>query len=163
MTKLRFVRWLLGFVGVVVILVGLLFIAARFHDGPLGLIPGGALQAGAVVSAPVSDWKFADVDTIEMQLESQSSSRTTWILVSEGRAFIPASLSFPPGKTWPKHADADGRATLRIAGQRYPVTLTRVQDEAVRDQLKAVVGKKYRGGPPGEGGVWFFEVVSRAS
>ena len=162
MTKLRFVRWLLGFVGVVVILVGLLFIAARFHDGPLGLIPGGALQAGAVVSAPVSDWKFADVDTIEMQLESQSSSRTTWILVSDGRAFIPASLSFPPGKTWPQHADVDGRATLRIAGQRYPVTLTRVQDEAVRDQLKAVVGKKYRGGPPGEGGVWFFEVVSRA-
>lgn len=159
---MKIVSWLVRIVGVIALLIGGLFAAARFHDGPLGLVPGGALVAGEVASDPVADWAFADVDTIEMQLESQSTSRTTWILVSEGRAFIPASLSFPPGKSWHESADVDGRAWLRIAGRRHPVTLTRVKDEALRQTLIGVVGSKYGGGPPGDGGVWFFEVVSRA-
>lgn len=156
------VRWLVRIVAVIVLLVGALFVGARFHDGPLGLVPGGALVAGEVVAAPVTDWGFAtEIDTIELQLDGESSSRTTWVLVNEGRAFIPASLSFPPGKRWHKTADQNGAAWLRIGGQRYPVTLTRIQDEALRTQLIGVVGQKYTGGPPGEGGVWFFEVVSR--
>jgi len=159
---MKILKWLGTFIVVVALLVAGVFIAARFHDGPLGLVPGGALVAGEIVAAPVGDWKFvADVDTIELQLDGESSSRTTWILVNEGRAFIPASLSFPPGKRWHKHADQDGKAWLRINGQRYPVTLTRVKDEPLRAQLVATVGKKYGGGPPGDGGVWFFEVVSR--
>lgn len=159
---MKIVSWLVRIVGVIALLVGLLFVVARFHDGPLGLVPGGPLVAGEVASQPVADWAFADVETIEMQLESQSTSRTTWILVSGGRAFIPASLSFPPGKTWHQRADADGRAWLRIAGRRLPVTLTRVEDEALRQTLIGVARSKYGGGPPGDGGVWFFEVVSRA-
>ncbi len=159
---MRIVRWFAILVGVTALLVAGLFVVARFHDGPIGLAPGGALVAGEIVSAPVGDWRFVtDVDTIELQLDGESSSRTTWILANEGRAFIPASLSFPPGKRWHKSADQNGAAWLRIAGQRYPVTLARVQDEAVRAQLSDVVGKKYGGGPPGEGGDWFFEVVSR--
>ncbi len=159
---MKFLKILAGFVGVIAVLIAGVFIAARFHDGPLGLVPGGALVAGEIVAAPVGDWKFADVDTIEMQLDGESTSRTTWILVNEGRAFIPASLSFPPGKRWHKTADANGAAWLRIGGQRYAVTLTRVPDEALRAQLIAAVGAKYGGGPPGDGGVWFFEIVSRA-
>ena len=159
---MRVVRWFAGAVGVIALLVAVLFVAARFHDGPLGLVPGGALVAGEIVAAPVGDWGFAtDVDTIELQLDGESSSRTTWILVNSTRAFIPASLSFPPGKRWHKSADQNGAAWVRIAGRRYPVTLTRMRDEALRAQLAGVVGKKYGGGPPGEGGVWFFEVVSR--
>jgi hypothetical protein len=159
---MRIVRWLVRIVGAVVLLAVGLFAVARFHDGPLGLVPGGALVAGEVVAAPVADWTFADVDTIELQLDGESTSRTTWILVNEGRAFIPASLSFPPGKRWHKTADQNGAAWLRIAGGRYPVTLTRTQDEALRTQLVGIVGAKYGGGPPGDGGFWFFEVVSRA-
>ena len=55
---------------------------ARFHDGPLAIIPGGPLRAGQWVETPISDWRFAtDLDVLELQLESQSTSRTTWILV----------------------------------------------------------------------------------
>jgi hypothetical protein len=158
---MRILKWLGASIVAVVLLVAGVFVSARFHDGPLGLVPGGALVAGEVVAAPVDDWGFADVDTIEMQLAADSSSRTTWILVNEGRAFIPASLSFPPGKSWHKHADQDGAAWIRVKGQRYPVTLTRVQDETQRALLIEVVRAKYGGGPPGDGGVWFFEVVSR--
>ena len=158
---MKILKILAGCLGVVAVLLAGVFIAARFHDGPLGMVPGGALVAGEIVAAPVGDWKFADVDTIEMQLDGESTSRTTWILVNERRAFIPASLSFPPGKRWHKAADANGAAWLRINGQRYAVTLTRVHDDALQAQLKGAVGKKYGGGPPGDGGVWFFEVVSR--
>jgi hypothetical protein len=161
---MRIVRWLGIAIGIVVLFVVAIFVAARFHDGPLGLAPGGPLVAGEVVAAPVGDWAFAaDIDTIELQLDGESSSRTTWVLVSEGRAFIPASLSFPPGKRWHKTADQNGAAWVRIAGQRYPVTLTRTQDEALRATLIGIVGGKYGGGPSGEDGtgVWFFEVASR--
>jgi hypothetical protein len=148
--------------GLLVLLIAGLFVAARLHDGPLGLVPGGALRSGEIAAAPVGDWSFADVDTIEMQLAAESSSRTTWILIHEGRTFIPASLSFPPGKRWHESADARGAAWLRINGQRYPVTLSRVHDDALKAQLVGVVREKYGGGPPGDGGVWFFEVTSRA-
>jgi len=159
---MRFLKIVGGLVGVLVLLIAGLFVVARFHDGPLGLAPGGPLVAGEVVAAPIGDWRFvADIDTIELQLDGESSSRTTWILANESRAFIPASLSFPPGKRWHKTADQNGAAWLRINGQRYPVTLTRIQDDALQAQLIGIVGGKYGGGPPGEGGVWFFEVVSR--
>ncbi len=161
---MRVLRWLAIALGVLVLFVASIFAVARFSDGPIGLAPGGPLVAGELVATPVGDWSFAtDAETIELQLDGESSSRTVWVLVSDGRAYIPASLSFPPGKRWHKTADEQGAAWIRVDGKRYPVQLTRVQDEALRGQLIGVVGQKYGGGPPGEGGVWFFEVVSRAA
>ena len=65
----------------------LVFVAARFHDGPLGPIPGGALASGDLVAQPVADWSFAsDIQEIELQLASQSKSRTTWVIVHKGKA-----------------------------------------------------------------------------
>jgi hypothetical protein len=160
---MRILKVLVGLVGLLLLLVAGLFAGARFHDGPLGLVPGGVLVAGEVAVAPVEDWKFADVDTIEMQLEGESTSRTTWILVNNGHAFIPASLSFPPGKRWHKAADQNGAAWVRVGGQRYPVSLTRVHDEALRAQLIEIVGVKYNTASPSADGVWFFEVASRAA
>jgi len=158
----KLLKILLGLVGLVVLLIAAVFVLARFHDGPLGLVPGGALVAGEVVAAPIGDWRFADVDTIELQLDGESTSRTTWILSIESRAFIPASLSFPPGKRWHKTADQNGAAWIRVGGKRYPVTLTRIKDEALEAQLRGVVAEKYQVGPTsGEGGVWFFEIESR--
>jgi hypothetical protein len=160
---LKVLRWLAIAIGVIVLLIAGVFVVARFHDGPLGLAPGGALRSGEIVEQPVTDWKFADVETIELQLDGESTSRTTWILLHDGRAFIPASLSFPPGKRWHKTADQNGAAWVRVAGRRYPVTLKRELDEPTRAALIEVVRGKYGGGgPPSEGGVWFFEMTSRA-
>jgi len=160
---MKVLRWLAMVVGMIALLIGGVFAAARFHDGPLGLAPGGALRSGEIVVEPVSDWKFADVETIELQLADESTSRTTWILLHDGRAFIPANLSFPPGKRWHKAADQNGAAWVRVGGRRYPVTLARTQDEPTRAALIEVVRGKYGGGgPPSEGGVWFFEMSSRA-
>ncbi len=155
---------LLAVVVLVAVAVGALFAYARFHDGPIAIIPGGPLVAGELVTAPVADWSFAkDVDQIEMQLAYEKSSRITWILVKDGAAYIPCSLEFPPGKRWHFAADENGAATVRIDGKLYPVTLVRVKDDARAKDLGAVVVAKYMDGKPPEngGGVWFFELEPR--
>jgi hypothetical protein len=146
-------------------LIVMVFFGARLHDGPLGPIPGGPLEAGELVSEPVADWSFVkDVEEIELQLESQQRSRITWIFFFDGKAYVPATLDFPPGKTWHKDAAADGHATLRIEGKRYPVTLTKL-DDAVAQQMgeaaRAELTRKYGELPQSESGAWIFEVASR--
>jgi len=159
---MRILKILAGVVAALLLLVAGVFVAARFHDGPLAVVPGGPLTSGELVSSPVADWSFAaPVDTIELQLVGDGTSRTTWILVREGRAYIPCSLGFPPGKSWHLRADRDGRAILRILGKRYPVTLTRVQSPALATELEAIVPSKYGRVPPTDAGVWFFAVESR--
>jgi len=160
---MRFLKVLGGIVVVLLLLIATLFLAARFHDGPLALIPGGPLVAGELVAEPVADWSFAAaVPEIELQLEGDDSSRTVWILVREGQAYVPASLGFPPGKTWHERADENGAAVLRIEGKRYPVTLARISDPVVEGELVDIVDTKYGGGPPSDAGVWFFAVESRS-
>jgi hypothetical protein len=158
-------RWLLRLVLAAIALVALLFFGARLHDGPLGPIPGGALASGPEVTEAIGDWSFAkEVGEIELQLASEGTSRTTWILVFDGQAYVPCSLGFPPGKRWHEQAAADGRATLRIEGRRYPVTLTKLDDAAVAQMettVRAEVGRKYGQAPPTDAGVWLFRVESR--
>lgn len=154
-------RWVIRIVAVLAALIALVFVGARFHDGPLGPIPGGALVSGALVAEPVTEWSFAaDVREVELQLASQARSRTTWIVVHEGKAYVPASTQYPPGKTWHRTALEDGRATLRIAGKRYPVTLAKVDDAALVTAVRAVGGRKYPNRPGGD--AWVFSVTSRA-
>ena len=166
---MRLLRRVAIFLGLVILAVAGVFGAARLHDGPLGPIPGGRLQGGELANAPIADWSFAaDLPTIEIQLADESTSRTVWIIVDEGEAFVPCSLAFPPGKSWHLRAVEDGRSLVRIAGKRYPVTLQRI-DPATRDgRLEAAIRSKYRDQMPGgedsvqQGGVWFFSITSRA-
>jgi hypothetical protein len=156
------VHWLLRIVLALLVLGALVYYGARLGDGPLGPIPGGPLRKGELVAEPVADWSFAkDVPEIELQLASQGLSRVTWILVRDGQAYIPCSLGFPPGKTWYRFAAEDGRATLRIEGRLYPLTLTRVEDASFEQALRAEVPRKYPRLPPTDAGVWFFRVASR--
>jgi hypothetical protein len=154
---------MLGLVLAALALLGLaVFFGARFHDGPLAIIPGGPLVAGESVATPTLDWSFAkDVGEIELQLDSQSRSRTTWILVRDGTAWIPCSLSFPPGKSWYHEAERDGRARLRIEGRLYPVTLTRDDDPTLAEFARPEVERKYGAPPPTGAGVLFFKLTSR--
>ena len=154
-------RWIIRVVVGLALLIVVAFFGARFLDGPLGPIPGGALVSGVPVSEPVADWSFAkDVPEIALQLASQSQSRTTWILVADGKAYIPASTEYPPGKTWHRKALEDGRATLRIDGKLYPVTLAKVEDPLAVATVRDVASRKYPSRPPGD--AWLFQVTSRS-
>ena len=146
-----------------VVLLVLVALGARFHDGPVGPFPGGPLEAGLLEENPISDWSFAtDEETIELQLLSQARSRKTWILVRDGAAFIPCNLGFPPAKSWHERAVEDGRAVLRMQGRRYPVTLERIEDAELAAALEDVLRVKYSGGPPAVSGFWHFRITSRA-
>jgi hypothetical protein len=159
---MTFLRWILRIVAVLLAVAVAVVFAARFHDGPLGPLPGGPLAAGTLVTDPVADWSFAaEVPEIELQLASQDRSRTVWILVHEGKAYVPCALGFPPGKSWYHHAVDDGRATLRIAGKRYPVSLVKLDDEALAGSIREVAARKYARRAPGESEVWIFAVASR--
>ena len=155
---MRIMRWLGIAVVVAVALLPLVAFVARFLDGPVGPLLGGPLKAGELQESMISDWSFAaDEELIEMELLSQKRSRTTWILVHGRDGFIPCSLTFPPGKSWHHSAVRDGRALLRIRGQRYPVVLERVEDAKLVKDLGYVLRDKYGHGPLGSGGVWYFQ------
>lgn len=162
----RFGRILGGF-AVLVGVVGIgIFLVGRFTDGPLGFFSGGPFRSGDVV-APVSDWAFAtDTDTIEMQLLEPPRSRTVWIVVDEGDAYVPCGVpNFRLWKQWPHEAREDGRAEIRIEGRRYPVNLVKTEGRALFERLLAKVDEKYGGVPSegevGEDTVWFFRLDPR--
>lgn len=140
------------------LLVVVVAIASRFADGPLvELLPGGPLDSGEWVTEEPADWGFvADESTIEF--ESDGRSRKVWVLTIDGRAYIPASLGFPPFKTWHERALVEPAAVVRIAGKRYARTLVKIDDPMLEKRLGEQVKAKY-GGPPSEGsGAWFFRL-----
>lgn len=158
-------RILGALVGIVALAGLVLFVAGRFSDGPIGFFSGGPFSSGEVVAAP-ADWDFAkDTQTVEMQLLEPPRSRTVWIVVEDGTAYIPCGVpNFRLWKKWPHEAVADGRAEVRIDGKRYPVSLVKTGDHDLFERLLAKVGEKYGSVPPGEvseDSVWFFRLDPR--
>jgi hypothetical protein len=145
---------------VLVLAIAATAFGARFADGPVALFPGGAFRTGEWVEDPAADLSFAaDIQEIELESGSPPTSRTVWILVLDGAAYIPCSLSFPPGKRWHFDALENPKAVVRIDGKRYRRRLDKVQDRALHARLLEVAQAKYADGPVdvgAEGDVWFF-------
>lgn len=129
-------------------------------DGPMAVFPGGPLSSGDWVEETEIDWSFASAIE-EIELESGGSSRTTWIAVLDGKAYVPCSLDFPPFKTWHKEALKDPKAVVRVEGKRYRRSLQKVEDADLQTQLEAIIEEKYSGSP-GDGGTWFFHLAPAA-
>jgi hypothetical protein len=161
---MRVLRGLAYGLGAIALLILLVVIGARFADGPLGLLPGGALVSGELVSAREVDWSFAtDLDTIELQLVEPERSRTVWLAVRDGALYIPASMDFPPFKTWPEEAARDGRSVVRALGKRYERELVAVKDPEERSATLSILVAKY---PSAQGSVeadrlWLFRIDPR--
>jgi hypothetical protein len=162
---MRVLRWLGILLGTVLVAAVAIAIAARFSDGPLGPFAGGPLTSGELVTDPHPDWSFVrDVREVELQLLEPPRSRTTWILLHEGRIYIPCGLpSFRLWKQWPHEAERDGRALLRIGDKRYPRQAVRVTDPAVLEALVERAEEKYPSIPEAMGpdDVWFFRLDPR--
>jgi len=162
-------RFLLSVVAVVAVIVALVFVAARYHDGPLGIVAGGPFKSGAPVGTPPEpDWTFThDIPTVEFQLLSPARSRTTWILEVDGKVYIPCgymnSMVGRLWKHWPIEAERDGRAILRIDGKLYPRQLVRVQTGTIVERLTQELARKYHApATPAaveSGSLWLFELT----
>ena len=155
--------------GLLAVALLVLFVYGRFSDGPMGFFSGGPLVRGEKITTAVPDWSFApDVQNIEFQLLEPPRSRTVWIVVEDGKAYIPCGIpNFRLWKQWPHEALEDGRALLRIDGKLYPRQLVKVKDMSLIASLGEKVGHKY-GLSPGDGepdpdAVWFFRLDPRES
>jgi hypothetical protein len=161
-------RWVLGIVvGVAVLIAISAGLVARVADGPVSILAGGPFTSGELVDAAPDDWSFAtDVEEVELQLLEPARSRITWIVVHQGRPYIPCGfLNVPLWKQWPHEAVKDGRALLRHDGKLYPLHADRVTDARLHAELGKLSAAKYGfggGGAPDPDQVWFFRLSPRA-
>ena len=67
---------LIRVLAIVIALIVALLVGTRFLDGPIGLVPGGALRSGELVSGQEPNWSFVrDVREVELQLLDPAASR----------------------------------------------------------------------------------------
>ena len=66
-------------------------------------------------------------------------------------------------KRWPAQAERDGRAIIRVAGQRYERTLVRIVEGPVVEGVISDLSRKYGFGASSEdlreGTTWLFELA----
>ena len=153
---------ILALLVVVLALVGV-GVAARYHDGPIGPFPGGALVEGELVKGPTVDWSgVADVGTLELEVSPDAPrSVTTWFVVVDGILYVPSATAAK--KTWPGLVEKDGRVRVRLDGKLYELHAMRVSDPAVGKKLSEAVSAKYGfgdGQPVPD--AWAFALLPRA-
>lgn len=168
----RVLGFLAVLIGLAILLVVGMWLAARFHDGPLALFSGGSFSSGERYQGPEPDWSFLkDHETVEFQLLVPARSRTTWIVEHDNRIFIPSGyMNSTVGrlwKQWPRQAEADGRAILRVDGRLYERQLVRIRSGDILTPVLAELGRKYAGGQPvplsavTSDDLWIFELLPR--
>ncbi|MEC7865790.1 MAG: hypothetical protein VYD02_02670 [Pseudomonadota bacterium] len=168
-----------GFVGLIVLVIVSIFVVARFSDGPIGngppleMVTAGPFKTGDLqVGLDEPDWSFLkDYPIVQFQLLNPPRSRTTFIMQTGGRIFIPSGyMNSTMGKIWkhwPMEAEKDGRAILRVDGKLYARTMVRIQEGKILDDVLAELSRKYAGGFPvsqeniDSGDLWIFELEPR--
>lgn len=142
----------------------------RLSDGSDFVFSGGPLVSGELHTGPEPDWSFTnDVTTIELQLEEPPRSRTIWVGEHDGKLYVfSAYMRSAVGrlwKSWPRQAEEDGRAVLRIDGKRYERQLQRIESGPALDGITASIAEKYSYNISREiverGDVWMFEAGPR--
>ena len=168
-----------GFVALIVLVMISIFVVARFSDGPIGsnpplqMVTAGPFKTGELeVASEEPDWSFLkNYPTIQFQLLDPPRSRTTFVMETGGRIFIPSGyMNSTMGKIWkhwPKEAEKDGRAILRVDGKLYERSMVRIHEGEVLDDVLAELSRKYAGGFPvsktdvDSGNLWIFELEPR--
>ncbi|MFT5210318.1 MAG: hypothetical protein ACI9CE_002043 [Flavobacterium sp.] len=175
-------RIIIQLIGIILLIPAITYITLRLDnqnaDGPSILFPGGELVSGELHTGVDPDWVFTDeIFTIELQLDNPMSSRTIFIMESDGKVYIPSgymrSILGRIWKDWAFQADeGDGLAVARINGIRYERQLIRIKDAAVITGVAEKLATKYAGGNTpeavagikksvAEGDTWIFEMAQR--
>jgi hypothetical protein len=154
----RFFHYFFLTVGVISIVVGAIGMYARLSGGPIGPIPGGMLRG--TYADDFDDATLADVHELALQVNPSSPrSVTTWVVVLDGVAYVPAA--FAERKVWPAIAVHDPRVTIRVGDALYDRSATRVEDPELLRRLRAAMAAKYgTGAENGDGAdtTWFFQL-----
>ncbi|MGE3843455.1 MAG: hypothetical protein AB7I50_17930 [Vicinamibacterales bacterium] len=151
---------------IVAALVGIPVVGASYWaaECPCDRTPG-LFVRGTESTAPVTDWSFANqVPVCQIQVDAgllpHALNLNCWAS-PEGQLFL--SCADCDGKRWSTAVLANPQAKMKLGENVYPVTVTRVTDEAELDKgwndraAKTGLGK----GSPRAAGWWSFRVVSR--
>ena len=130
---------------------------------PCERIPGSVLF-GVEVKEPVSDWSFANSARLcQIQVQGVIPWSVNLNCMADDAGALYLSCSVCEGKYWSGRAMANPDARIRIAGQVYPVRLSRLQDAEILDVAWLARGSKtgFGVGEPRPDHWWSFAVVSR--
>ncbi len=98
-------------------------------DGPVGILAGGPLRSGELVTLPDLDWNSLDaLHDLELEIVGEGRSRTLWFSVHEGVPYVACDLDCVGGRLtrWPQQIELDDRIVLRIDGKRIEGRLVHV-------------------------------------
>lgn len=128
--------------------ISALAISARFSDGPSVIFAGGRLETGELITGSEPDWSFArDIRRIELQLIEPPRSRILWVADYDGKLYLNSNymggLRQRLWKKWPAEAEKDGRAILRIDGNRYERHLVRIRSGDAVEGVTREFTRKY--------------------
>jgi len=138
---MRIVRWVLGAIVAVLVLVALLDTFGGYaFDGPLGPIPGGAF-VGPVDPDPDPDWSNLE-EVIELEIRPEKPwSLSVWNTVIDGELYVPSAQG--ARRRWTSVALADPRVRVRTNGRIYERRIELVEDEALRRRVGASIAERY--------------------
>ena len=142
---------LLKVLGVIVVCLALLLIAARINGFEPNERRPGLWLKGNLVTTPVTDWSFTDdIETVNVQTNTWyllPHSVTTYCVAYRGQLYLTSvyrkGLEYPHGRSWNADVARDPHVRLKIGNQLYDRTLSYVSDPAEREPVIAAKRKKY--------------------
>ncbi len=129
-------------------------------DGPLFLLPGGALE-GRQAPAPQS-WSFTDaVKTVQLETDpAEPYSVNIWVIALGENLYVHAGAN---RSTWVENMEADPYVRLRVDDAIYDLVAARVETQEEFDRFSDAYERKY-GRRPRNGNVaeaYLFRLAGR--
>jgi hypothetical protein len=145
------VKTFLRVVGIILVCLVLLLVAARIIGFEPTLQRPGLWLKGELVTTPVADWSFTDkIPNIKIQTNSWyllPHSVTINCISYKGQlylySFYAAGLTYPHGRRWNEDVARDPHVRLKIGDKLYDRTLVRVTDPAEQEAVREATSKKY--------------------
>ncbi len=158
----KIAQWVLGVVGVLILTFVLLdTLGGFFLDGPLGPIPGGALQ-GPVNGDADPDWAALNPGkVIELEIRPHRPwSLSVWNAVVDGELYVPSA--FGARRRWTKVVIEDPRVRVRIGDQIFEQRAVKVGNRETRKRVAQAFADRYDlGDPDRDITSWFFHLTER--
>jgi hypothetical protein len=136
-----------------------------FFYCPCERLPGGWLL-GETVAEPITDWTFAnEAPLCQVQVQSGMLPHSINLNCMSSSGLLYLSCAQCDGKAWSSAALEHPEARLRVGERVYPVTLTRITDDAELDVAWRAREQKLGRDPDRarETGWWSFRVESRSA
>jgi hypothetical protein len=135
-------KTLLRVIAGAVVLLALVLVTLRITGfNPNGPTPGLWLS-GTLVTAPVTDWSFANsYPTIEVETSTWyliPHSVTIWCVSHENHLYLQAV-----GKMWKRNVVRDPHVRIKVGNQLYDRTIVYVSDPAEFFGVEESMAKKY--------------------